>query len=208
MAAAAPDHSGAGRSSAKRGPVLHTELDVVMPSWHWRSRATTWVDADPACVFLAFEQTSLSELPGAAAVRRRQARGDRSGLTVLHDLLDQGFVLLGEVPDREVVLGRIGQFWQAGPTAAVGVDGRRAFLAFDEPGYAKAAFSVRVEPLGPTPPGHGTMAVVESRLVATDQHTRREFNRYWLVGSWANPAGRSQLLAAVRRRATDTGRDA
>ena len=67
--------------------------------------------------------------------------------------------------------------------------------------YAKAAFALRAEPLD-----RGTMISVESRVSATDDHTRREFNRYWLVGSWASPAGHHQLLDTVRRRASDPAR--
>ncbi len=178
-------------------------LDELLPQWHWRSRSTIWVNALAPEVFLAFEQVSLSELPGAAQVRQRQVRGDRSGITMLHDLLDQGFFLLHEEPDQELVLGRVGQFWRPGASTAMPVTGRRAFLSFDEPGYAKAAFSLRAQQLD-----DGTMVAVESRVLATDEHTHREFNRYWLVGSWANPAGRQQLLAAVRARAEDPSRAA
>ncbi len=178
-----------------------TQLAAVLPQWHWRSRATAWADAAAAEVFLAFEQVTLAELPGTAELRLHQAGGDRSGVTMLADLLDQGFVLLSEEPDRELVLGRVGQFWRAGGAAAVQVDGRRAFLAFAEPGYAKAAFALRAQPLD-----RGTMISVESRVAATEDHTRREFNRYWLVGSWASPAGHHQLLDTVRRRASDPAR--
>jgi hypothetical protein len=178
-------------------------LDEILPRWDWRSRNTAWIDACAADVFLAFEQVRLSELPGTAEVRRQQAKGDRTGITMLHDLLDQGFFLLAEDPDRELVLGRVGQFWRAGAAAAVPVSGRNAFLRFAEPGYAKAVIGLRTEPLD-----RGTMVSVESRVLATDDHTHREFNRYWLIGSWADPAGRRQLLQAVRRRAEDPGRAA
>ncbi|MGD9753069.1 MAG: hypothetical protein AB7W59_18915 [Acidimicrobiia bacterium] len=176
-------------------------LDELLPVWHWRSRSTAWMDAPAAEVFLAFEQVNLSELPGAAAIRQRQSKRDRSAVTMLHDLLDQGFFLLHEEPERELVLGRIGQFWRPGGPATVQVAGRRAFLEFAEPGYAKAAFSLQVLELD-----RGSMAAVESRVLATDEHTHREFNRYWLVDSWANPAGRQQLLHAVRERATNPAR--
>lgn len=178
-------------------------LDELVADWQWRSRSTAWVTAAPAEVFLAFEQVTLAELPGAAEVRRRQAKGDRSGVTMLHDLLDQGFFLLHEDPESELVLGRVGHFWRPGAAAAVTVTGRRAFLAFTEPGYTKTALSLQIQPAG-----DGCMVAVESRVLATDEHTRREFNRYWLVGSWANPAGRKELLAAVRGRAQDPARAA
>jgi len=182
------------------GPSL---LDEVMPHWHWRTRSTAWVDAPAAEVFLAFEQVRMAELPGAAAARAGQSGQDPSGVTLISDLLAQGFFLLAEEPDHELVLGRIGQFWQARATVRDG--GRAWFGSFAEPGFAKAAFALRVQAgTGPTGATGATSSLVsvESRVIATDNATRREFNRYWLVGSWANPAGRRQLLAAVRHRAT------
>jgi hypothetical protein len=175
-------------------------LDEVMPHWHWRTRSTAWVDAPAGEVFLAFEQVRMAELPGAAAARAGQSGQDPSGVTLISDLLAQGFFLLAEEPDRELVLGRIGQFWQAGATVRDG--GRAWFGGFDTPGYAKAAFALRAQ-AETGPAGRASSLVsVESRVIATDATTRREFNRYWLVGAWANPAGRRQLLAAVRHRAT------
>jgi hypothetical protein len=179
------------------GPSL---LDEVMPTWHWRTRSTAWVDAAAAEVFLAFEQVRMAELPGAAAARAGQSGQDPSGVTLISDLLAQGFFLLAEEPDHELVLGRIGQFWRARATVSDG--GRAWFGNFAEPGFAKAAFALRVQAqTGPTGTA-SSLVSVESRVIATDNATRREFNRYWLVGSWANPAGRRQLLAALRHRAT------
>ena len=170
-------------------------LDELLGSWHWRNKATVWIDADPATVFLAAEQVRLGELPGAAVRRSTQLRVDRSGVTVLHDLLTQGFFLLHEDPDRELVLGRVGKFWRPGGATAAAVGGRKAFMDFAEPGYAKAVLGLLALPSGP-----GTMVVVETRIRATDLHTFQEFNRHWLVAAWAGPSARRQLLAAIKAR--------
>ncbi len=170
-------------------------LDLLLPRWHWRTSATLWVAAAPAEVFLAAEQVTLAELPGTAAHRARETRGHRTGITVVHDLLTQGFFLLHEQPDRELVLGRVGQFWRAGGAVPAHVAGRSTFQSFAEPGYAKAALSLRADP-----GDGGSMVRIETRLFATDDDTFAEFNRYWLIGSWANPTARRQLLHAIRAR--------
>ncbi len=174
-----------------------TRLDTVLAQWHWRTRATAWADADAAELLVAFEQVTLAELPATAKRPGRPASGDRRGVTMVADLLDQGFVLLDAEPHRELVLGQIGQFWRGGSTTAVPLDGQASFVAFAEPGYAKAAFSLRAQPLD-----RGAMISVETRLAATDVRTHRQFNRFWLAGSWTSPAGHQQLLDTVRRRAT------
>lgn len=170
-------------------------LDLLVPRWHWRNSATLWVAAAPPEVFLAAEQVTLAELPGTATLRARESHNRRLGITVIHDLLTQGFFLLHEQPDRELVLGRVGQFWRAGGTAPAHVGGRTTFQSFNEPGYAKAALSLRADP-----GAGGSMVRIETRLLATDDKTFAEFNRYWLVGAWANPTARRQLLHAIRAR--------
>lgn len=177
-------------------------LDELLRPWHWRTKATMWMAAPPAAVFLAAEQVRLAELPGAASIRARESRGDRSGITVMADLFSQGFFLLEDDPDASLVLGRVGEFWRPGGAAVSDVNGRRAFVDFNEPGYAKALIGLQAIPSGP-----GTMVIVESRVLATDTRTFREFNRYWLVGAWANPAGRHQLLQAIRARVEGPVRD-
>ena len=112
---------------------------------------------------------------------------------MLDDLVLQGFVRL-ETTTNRVVLGRVGQFWRAGGTGWAPADAA-ALVDFDEPGYAKAVIG-----LGTTPVASGTLVVIETRLVATDETTYQEFNRHWLVEPWANSHTQADLLAALRRR--------
>lgn len=177
--------------------VSSATLDLLVPRWHWRSRSTLFVDAPAAGVMLAMEQVTLSELPGAAAHRARESHRDASGVTVLADLFEQGFFLLHEEADRELILGRVGQFWRTDGGGAAPVAGRRAFVDFTEPGHAKAVLCITACPWGSI-----TLLAIENRVLATDDRTYREFNGHWLVGAWANAAGRQQLLNAVRDRAT------
>ncbi len=114
-------------------------------------------------------------------------------IAVLDDLVDQGFVRLETTTDR-VVLGRVGQFWRAG-SGGWAPESVEALVAFDEPGYAKAVLGLATVAV----PG-GTLVVIETRLVATDETTFQEFNRHWLVEPWANSHTQADLLSALRRR--------
>ncbi|MFN0026284.1 MAG: hypothetical protein ACKV2O_03710 [Acidimicrobiales bacterium] len=192
-----------------------TALDDLVKRWDWRSASTIWIAASPGDVAVAFEQVSMMELPAASGTRHR-ARDGLGGtaprpvppaLTLLADLLDEGYFLLFEEPERELVLGRVGRFWRPGASATVAVTGRRAFCDFTQAGYAKAALALQIQPIAPQL-GGGCLVGVESRVITTDEATRRELSRHQLMGPWATPVGRTELLRVLRQRAEGGAGDA
>jgi deazaflavin-dependent oxidoreductase (nitroreductase family) len=87
------------------------------------------------------------------------------------------WTLLGEVAGTEMVLGQIGRPWQPtqmgiGPNVAP-----KEFAAFDQPGFAKIALSLRVQPYGAA----GSILTLETRVAATDPVSLKRFQRYWAV---------------------------
>jgi hypothetical protein len=52
-----------------------------------------------------------------------------------------------------------------------------AFATYDEPGYAKVALSLRVDPRGTT----SSILTMETRVALTDAASLRRFRRYWMV---------------------------
>jgi hypothetical protein len=88
-----------------------------------------------------------------------------------------GFRLLAE-SDREVALGAIGKVWQP-DIPFIEVRTAEEFLRFQEPGYAKVAWALRVIPRGET----GSRIEVEVRVAATDDESWTKFRRYFrLIG--------------------------
>lgn len=75
------------------------------------------------------------------------------------------------------------------------------FATFDEPGYAKAAFSFELAPAG-----ERTLLTTETRVLATDEAAKRSFGRYWRLIHLGSAAIRIAWLRAIRRRA-DRSRD-
>jgi len=189
-------------------------LDDQLPQLDFVERHAVKVAAPPAIVFAAIRRADLGRgpltrtlfflraLPGLlvaprATVRRFLARRGSRRIT-LDALASAGFVLLGEDPGREVVLGTIGRFWRASggmrPFAAA------EFARFDEPGWAKAAWNFRVD----RAQGGATLST-ETRVLCTDPGSRRAFRRYWRIVRPFSGLLRLEMLRAIRRDSERTG---
>jgi hypothetical protein len=115
-----------------------------------------------------------------------------------------GWILLGEEPGVQIVLGQIGRPWKAvraseGPPVAP-----TAFPSFDGPGFAKIAFSLGVQPHGAT----SSLLTMETRVALTDPQSLRKFTRYWgVVGPFIRLIDRMtlRLLGTELRESSPAG---
>lgn len=142
---------------------------------------------------------ALRSLP--ALFTRRGHRGGRALGTSMEGLLRSGFVLLGERPPHELVLGLVGRFW----TPAGGIEriDPAEFVAFDRPGMAVAAWNFTI-----LPTDQGSLVATETRVRCTDAAARRSFGRYWRVIRPFSGFIRMEALRAIRRAAeARTARD-
>jgi hypothetical protein len=92
---------------------------------------------------------------------------------ILEETLGNGWGVLAEVPDREIVVGAYTQPWHEHvtfhPLPA------EDFASFGEPGYVKIVWTLGAEPLGP----NQSLLVTRTRVVTTDPEARRRFRLYW-----------------------------
>ena len=95
---------------------------------------------------------------------------------LLAQTLSLGWRILAQ-SDHEVVVGAVTQPWRA-EVRFRGVE-PDAFAGFDEPGYAKIAWTLEVEPLGEAASRFRT----RTRVATTDPESRARFRRYWAVFS-------------------------
>jgi hypothetical protein len=180
-------------------------LDEVLPRFDVRQVHEAWVPAPADVVYSAIKQVTgrevrvlmplefLRGLPGLL-IGRRPFRPDPSapllaGFTV-------GVVTLGERPGREVIAGAVGRFWRATGNEAAPVRTPADFVAFSEPGYAKAAIAFTV-----FPERDGTRVKTETRVLGTSTEATQLLHRYWLVIRPGSDAIRRSWLAAIRRHA-------
>ena len=109
-------------------------------------------------------------------------------------MLESGFVSLVEEED-EIVLGYAGQPWKLAGGSQPGVSSAEEWERFSAPSYVKAAMSFRAEEAE-----GGALLTTETRVLATDEASRRRFGRYWrVIRPGSGVIRRSWLRAAAHR---------
>jgi hypothetical protein len=134
-------------------------------------------------------------LSAPRAVLTRGRRHTPAEPLTLNTALNHGFVLLGEKPGRELLLGAVGRFW--GATGTLQAIEAERFAEFAEPGAAMAAWNFTVRPLV----GDRTMLTTETRVRCTDADGRWRFQLYWTLIRPFSGAIRLLMLRAIKREA-------
>jgi hypothetical protein len=184
------------------------KLDDFLPIYEFNEVHSVDVKAPPERVFAALKELSVAELSPLiflmlglrelpARLLRRQERPVSTPGPFLEMLYREDFVPLGEEPGREVVFGLIGKFWKPIPEAGPPIADPSAFLAFDDPAYAKVAANLLVS----DGENGSTRCSTETRIHVPDPQTRRKFGLYWLLISLGSGWIRVLWLKAIRRKA-------
>jgi hypothetical protein len=148
-------------------------IDGFLPDYEFTERHSTLVRATPDAIEPHVRALDLS---GSRVVRLLlRLRGMSGGAIGLEGLERAGFRILGEAPGREIVLGLIGRFWT--PSGALCRFEPVDFVAFDEPGWAKAVWNFSLEAQS----DGRTLLATETRVHCTDPKSRRRFRAYWTV---------------------------
>jgi hypothetical protein len=183
-------------------------IDRFLPEYDEVEHHEAAVDAPADRTYRAVKEIDLARSPVVLALLA--ARGlphlftgavkPKRRLT-LDDIIESGFVVLAEEPNRELVLGIVGKFWQL--SSGVHRIEPDEFVDFDTPGYAKAVWDFVVSERA----GGGSTVTTETRIVSTDG-ARRKFSWYWrLIGPFSALI-RRVVLGQIKRDAespTDFG---
>jgi len=164
-------------------------LDVHLPAYDVALTEHLTVEADAPTVFevardLDFLTVRTPLLTAAFFVRGLPARLSGKPTPELPELrlfADPsssglpGWVVLGQVPGREIAFGAVGKFWQPDiEWCDVPFD---RFTGFDEPGWGKIGCHFLVRSNGP---GRSVISY-ECRTATTDPESRKKMMRYWWI---------------------------
>jgi hypothetical protein len=131
----------------------------------------------------------------------RWRRARQAKVSSLSERLERfAFTLLEEKPGEELVFGLVGRFWR--PDGGLRRLSREEFAAFHEPGFAKAAWNLCVEP----GPGSASVLSTETRVLCFGNSARRKFLLYWRVVEPFSGLIRRSLLRGILRAATSSAR--
>ncbi|HEY7596182.1 MAG TPA: hypothetical protein VH969_23765 [Actinophytocola sp.] len=129
--------------------------------------AAFFVRGLPQKLATLFGRATPTEVPA-----RLTLSGDGGGLA--------GWLSLGQVPEREIVLGAVGRFWQPNiewyDVTTMTPD---EFAAFAEPGWGRIAAGLSLRPYGKD----RTLVSYEARTAINDRTSARRFAWYWLIVS-------------------------
>ena len=177
------------RGTRRAGPVRPnpdgaSPLDPFMPTYDVAERHEIAVAAPAWITMAAARDMDIHRSPlvrAIFAVRTLPARlrgaPPRTPAPLLTETLALGWRVLANEPGRMIVVGAVTQPWHADVTFHGRSPG--AFVAFDEPGWAKIAWTLEAIPLGDFTSRFRT----ETRVVTTDARSRWLFRRYWAVFS-------------------------
>ena len=184
-----------------------SKLDELLPHYDFVEAHTRRVGASPAAALAAARAATPGEMPlvvflyalrsvPALLARGRGLHRDRSRPQWEQMLESAGFMALVDEED-EIVLGYAGQPWKLTGGTGAGVSSAEDWKEFAVPGYVKAVMNFRADQaVG------GALLITETRVLATDEGSRRVFGFYWrVIRPGSGLIRRSWLRAAARRAA-------
>jgi len=176
-------------------------IDEFMPKYDVREHHQIDVAAPPDEVYRAVRTLNLRHATLTRWLFRLRGIPAPPRLT-LSDFLRLRFILLGERPGEELLLGLVGQFWRpSGKLQRLDAEG---FRTFRRGGYAKAVWNFSLAAGSPS----GARLETETRVYCLDKASRRQFRLYWLQIGRVRGLIRREILLSVKREAEEMRRPA
>jgi hypothetical protein len=175
-------------------------LDRFMPTYEVGERHEIRVSAPAELAYEAARGVDLQRSPmvraifrGRELLMRAKPAEARHPQSLVDEVLALGWGVLDEEPGRMIVIGAVTKPWEADVRFERVAPER--FSTFGERGYAKIAWTILVEPVGPDE----CLVRTETRVATTDPVSRARFRRYWTAFSPGIVLIRRRILALVKR---------
>lgn len=171
-------------------------IDAFLPDYDFSEKHETSVRASAEKVYAAVNSADLS---GSWIIRglltlRGLGRPSSKTLT-LSEMTKDGFAILGEKPDEEILLGLAGKFWTLGGCLQK-IDAEN-FREFHAKGYAKAAWNFS---LAETVKGEVRLET-ETRVQCLDEASLESFRFYWRIIRPFSGLIRQEMLRLIKQKA-------
>ncbi|MGH2454594.1 MAG: hypothetical protein ACRDF5_12710 [bacterium] len=198
----------AGTTAARTDAGPASLLDRYLPAFQYREIHSIRITAPPERIERAIRELTAGEIPLMgllfwlralpARLAGRRIRGFRPHLPFLAQALapEGGFILLGETPERELVIGTAGEFWKILGGSYPGIADPEDFLTFATPRHARAALSFLIE----ADTGYSRL-ITETRVSTPGAAARRRFALYWVFVRPGSGLLRRLWLRAIKGRA-------
>jgi hypothetical protein len=179
-------------------------LDDTMPEYQFAEKHSTRIHARPEQVLQAVRESTFGDMKcmetllkiRATALHLHDPGPSLADKRVLDVFSASGYVTGGNAQEVVMYGGA-----NAREKRGLGIHNVQEFVTYREPGAVKMAYNFAVEDAG----GGWTTISTETRVLATDDPTRRGMERYWRLIVPGSGLLRRQWLDAIRRRAESMG---
>ena len=171
-------------------------IDEFLPVYDFSERHETKIRASASKVYAAVNATDFSEswmIWGLTALRGLGWSNFGKKVT-LGDIAKDKFVILGEKPNEEILLGLAGKFWTL--TGNLQKVNAGNFKGFNEKGFAKAVWNFSV-----SESNGETLLKTETRIQCLDEDSRQSFALYWTVIKPFSGLMREEMLRLIKEKA-------
>jgi hypothetical protein len=171
-------------------------IDEFLPEYDFSEKHETTVRASAEKTYAAVSSVNISEswLIWGLLSLRGLGRSSPKTLT-LRDMTKDGFAVLDEKPNEEILLGLAGKFWTlSGCMQNINAEN---FRQFDTKGYAKAAWNFALKETAKEEIHLST----ETRVQCMDEESRASFRFYWRFIKPFSGLIRQEMLRLVKQKA-------
>lgn len=167
-------------------------LDKYLPHYHFSETHKLLIEAGPEKVWQAVEQADTRDSKVIRFLFRLRGMPKDSESTKGLDW--KIFTELERVPNDELIVGLIGQFWK--PTGNLQRFQSTEFVSFSDPKFAKGVMNFKVVEEA----DQRTWAVTETRVQINDRTARMLFSCYWFFIRPFSGLIRMEMLKSIKNK--------
>lgn len=171
-------------------------IDEFLPDFDFVEKHDTNVHGSTADVFRAVNEVDFGE--SWLVWSLFWLRGLPTEDMTLRSMSKSRFEVLAETPNRELLLGIVGKFWQ--PSGELKKIDSESFKEFHESGFAKAVWNFALEETDGE-----TLISTETRVKCLDEDSRWSFGFYWMLIRPFSGLIRMEMLRLIKQRAESAG---